>query len=267
MVLNALVLLLVVLVEGIAKYDHQTLLVSRSLLGTWRIEEPTRIAGRYCLISALAPWRVYAAIPLDGTTPSGESIGMAGHRTALSVLQMLAIAVWLLLVVVVPWTFEHNGALGLLLTATCLFVVAAETALGLYLTSRTQRVSLPVGRVLGMLWPFSAIRAGDEYAQSVLASVDATTFLWHEIPVDFLSSYFREEVYDRVRGRAPQPGANALRSALVERWSGEQLEQIYAEMNRNDGASSTWCPRCGSEFREEMRRCSDCDVELTVGAN
>jgi hypothetical protein len=254
-----LILAVVALFEGVRRLPPDAF-VLRKVFGRWNRATPLELGRDWFLVAWPIPVVDFVAV-----TPNraSDALGVARHLARLRArarrtrFARVALRVWgtlilFGLVVGVPLATLRWDAFGLVASVALLFVFCVVQAI---VTHRGLRRAGSAKRhaywsSLKMLWPFSAPCAAELVQHEVVRGAPAPLVLVELLGRERFLREMRTGLYDEMKNG----GVNGVVATIIGR-------DAIADFLRRpaDGATSPSCPRCGAQYRVEIRACANCE--------
>jgi hypothetical protein len=260
----SLVFALIVAAESARRLPAGSIVLQRSILGKWDFAAPIPL-GRDFYLVAPVPLNIPLVLIPDASEriPSTPLRRLTTQfdarrrrvRWTLPLIQVVGITLSVAFVFGLPYATWKSATDGFLV------IVRLIGLLTLFQVVLTMLVLMTVGWQKGaalvaslrLLWPFSAVRAGEIVQDQVATGIPRAVLLSVLVSDQQFVRRFRPFIYDAMVGNRSDPDERDL----VSVYGVDRLRQMIETVPR--GRESGWvCPRCGAEYSAEVRECSDC---------
>jgi hypothetical protein len=281
------VLVFVLWLDGWRRVEVGGLVVRRVGFGPWALCAPSARIGELALVAwwppIVLPFVVASspAAPVSVDTPTWEmdhAISVARGRRRIgrvaADIAMLRILGALLLVWIalgIPLMTARAGATGLLrgIAGAVAFSVGIAVTCFAVLRMSGMRGRSAIRMSLPLVSPFSAARAAEVVVGAALDGLSPAAQLATLLSAQRFAAWLRPWAYDEMHARHADGPVDAHARMVIAALPAPVLAGAIANIpsDGNDGASSSYCPRCGRRYYRHVAECSECaDVALLPGA-
>jgi ribosomal protein S27AE len=252
---------------GLRKVPSDSIVMRRSLFGSWRIVEVVR-AGAW---RAVGRWPSLV-LALVSTEPTRAPLSARQIRARLErarapiiVLRALGFATSLVLVVGAPVAVDRYGRAGIYVAAVALLglgiINVFVSALACRRLDANGWASLRFGTAY--LWPFAGPYAAERVLALAVAGGSPVDVFREIAGAESFAQWARPHAYDALI-RHDSREVHLL-DGFGFHLGRRKVEELLSVLPPNVPPDSRFCPRCGANFQDDVRDCTDCGgVELVT---
>jgi hypothetical protein len=252
---------------GLRKVPSGSIVMRRSLLGPWRIVDIVREGAWH----AVGRWPSLV-MALVSTEPTKALLSarqlqarLQSVRVTMNILRAFGIVTSLVLVIGAPVAVGRFGRAGLYDAVACLLALGIITAC----------VSGSAFRRLGadgwssarfgaaFLWPFAGPYAAERVLALAVAGGSPVEVFRVLASAERFAHWARPHAYDALDRESSRK--LRLLDGFDFHLGRHRVEALLSILPQNISQGSRFCPRCGANFQDDVRECTDCaGVELVT---
>jgi hypothetical protein len=265
---TSLLLAAVLWLDGaLRRVPANSIVMRRSLLGPWRIVDVVRVSA----------WRTVGRWPslvvaLVSTEPTRARLSarqiqtrLDAARVPVSILRALGVVTSVVLVFGAPVAVSRYGLAGMYYGAACLLALGIVTACVSSIACRRLDASGWSAVRFGVvyLWPFAGPYAAERVLAHAVAGASPVKVFRLVAGAEAFAQWARPHAYDALN----RESSRELR--LVDGFGfhleRSKVQELLSILPGLASPETRFCPRCGANFRDDVRECTDCGgIELVA---
>jgi hypothetical protein len=252
---------------GLRKVPADSIVMRRSLFGPWRIVDVVR-AGAWRTVGRW-PSLVLALVSTDPTRAQLSARQLHARleqaRVSVTLLRALGFATSLMLIVGAPIAVSRYGRQGIYYAAISLLALGIISA---FICARAythlDSKGWPSVRFgIAFLWPFAGPYAAERVVALAVTGGSPLDAFRALAGAESFAQWARPHAYDALMHHDSRD--LHLLDGFDFHLGRRKVEELLSVLPSNTPPDSRFCPRCGANFQDDVRECTDCSgVELVT---